>query len=96
MAADQHVAVALALTGATGVYLALMPKLADVRSSGRADEIAKDVRTGAFVGTGVLLAFGAIAAYMSGDFKPLVCSLIGALALTAGYEFALRTDGVCL
>lgn len=96
MAAEQHAAVALILTGATGIYLAMMPKLADVRRSGAADEIAHDMRTGAFVGGGVLIAFGGIAAYMSGDFKPLVCALIGVAVLTAGYEFALRTDGVCL
>lgn len=96
MAAEQHAAVALALTGAVGIYLAMMPKLADVRRAGASDEIAKDMRTGAFVGSGVLIAFGAVAAYMSGDYKPLICSLIGVAVLTAGYEFALRTDGVCL
>lgn len=94
--ADQHTATALAITAATGLYLALMPKLADVRRSAMHDEIAADMRTGAFVGGGVIVALGAVAAYMSGDYKPLVCSLIAVAVLTAGYEFALRTDGVCL
>lgn len=93
MALEHSAAVALVATAATGAMVAVLPSLTDVRGGEPGESIGHDLHTGLFIGAGIVISLAAVAAFASRDPLPLIAAVIVIAAITAGYEWALRTRG---
>lgn len=92
--AAEHAATALVVGAATGGLIALLPRVADVRSAGPGDEIAHDLHTGLAIGAALVIALAAVAAYVAHDPVPLAAAAVGVTVIVGGYEWTLRSDGL--
>lgn len=88
-----HEAVALVGAAAVGGLIAVLPKLDAVRDAGPDDDLAHDLKTGLFVGGGIVLALAATAAIAARDVLPVVAAVVAVGVIAAGYLFVLHTRG---
>ena len=79
-----------AVIAGSGMYVALMPPLADVRRASIDSATARDVRTGIAMSSAALIGSGLVIAVLEHDPKPLAMTVALAVLMGCVYEITLR------
>lgn len=80
----------LSLTQAVSVFHQFLPPLTEVKRFDKNNSIeVTDVRVGEFASVALAIGIGAVMSTLSGNYEPLVISVIASAGLVAIYEYAL-------
>lgn len=80
----------LALTQSVAVFHQFLPPLTDVKRADKNNPVDRtDVRVGEFASVALTVGLGAVMSTLSGNYEPLVISVVAAAGLVAIYEYAL-------